>query len=274
MLIRAMEERGIEPFPFTFRDIVARVGYGIEVEAKGIDLKSLDSLLVRPIGRGSLDEIIFRMDLLRSIESLGIPVINPPEAIERAVDKYMALFTLSKSGIPVPRTFVTESPRRALNGFDELGRIVIKPLFGSRGMGITRLDDREVARRIFNDLAYMHHTLYLQEFKRIGRYDIRAFVIGDDVVAAMKRISSGWRKNVSLGARAVAYRPDSEARELAIRSTKALGCVIAGVDLMKTREGYVVNEVNSQPGFRALQGATSIDIAGMMVEFMISRARR
>jgi ribosomal protein S6--L-glutamate ligase/tetrahydromethanopterin:alpha-L-glutamate ligase len=252
--------------------VLARVAYQPQIEVKNQDVYGdLDAVLVRPIGRGSLDEIIFRLDLLHRFERRGITVINPPSSIEKAVDKFYALTLLEEKGMPVPRTIVTESPRRALRAFQEFNEdVVIKPLFGSRGMGITRVTDLEVGRRIFRSLAFLHHVLYVQEFVPHGNRDIRAFVIGNEVVAAMYRIADNWRTNVSQGAKTVAFQPSDEIQKIAVTSAKILGCEIAGVDIMEGPSGYVVNEINSQPGFKGLQSTTQVNIAEAIVDHMIT----
>jgi len=149
-------------------------------------LSDLSALIIRPIGRGSLEEIIFRMDLLHRLQRLGMLIINPPLSIERSVDKYCTLALLEENGLSVPKTVATESHEEALKAFNELGGdIVMKPLFGSRGIGSTRISDSEIAARIFRTVSFYHGVLYLQEFIPHGVSDVRAFVVGDYVVAAM-----------------------------------------------------------------------------------------
>ncbi len=275
-LARAIKARGMEPLTFRFPDVLARIACKPEVEiANGGSLQDVAAIIVRPIGRGSLDEVIFSLDLLHRIERLGVPVVNSPSAVEKAVDKYYALTLLEENGVRVPRTVVTENPARALRAFKELGEdVVVKPVFGSRGMGVTRVSDFEVARRIFRSLAFMHSVLYLQEFVPHGTRDIRAFVVGDRMVAAMYRVADGWRTNVSQGARAVSFKPTSELEALAVHASKVLGCQVAGVDVMEGPQGYVINEINSQPGFRGLQSTTKVDIAGAIVEHVIDLANK
>jgi RimK family alpha-L-glutamate ligase len=272
-----MAERGVEPVCFFFNDLVARIGAEprIALAREGLDVGCLPGIVVRPIGRGSLDEVILRIDLLHRIEREGVLVVNPPRAIERAVDKYYALTLMEDRGLPVARTMVAEDPSTALKAFEELGGdVVVKPLFGSRGLGITRVSDYEVARRIFHTLRYAHHILYLQEFTPHGCRDIRAFVVDGQVVAAIYRVGEGWKTNVSLGAKPVPMKPDEEVKELAVKAAETLGCYVAGVDLMEGPEGYRVTEINSQPGFRGLQTATGVNIAGAIVDFMLSRLKR
>lgn len=271
-LVTIIRKKGIDLVCFRFSDVLARVACKPQVEVKDHDVyNDVDAVLVRPIGRGSLDEIIFRLDLLHRIERRGITVINSPSSIEKAVDKYYALTLLEENGIPVPRTIVTESPRRALRAFQELnGDVVIKPIFGSRGMGITRITNLEIARRIFRSLAFLHHVLYLQEFVPHGNRDIRAFVVGNKVVAAMYRVADTWRTNVSQGAKTVAFQPSDDIKKIAVTAAKILGCEIAGVDIMEGPSGYVINEINSQPGFKGLQSTTHTNIAEAIVNRLIA----
>lgn len=274
---RALVQHSVQPICFTFSDITAEIGsdIAISVQDEVNVLKEMDALIVRPLGRGSLDEIIFRLDVLHRLERGGLFVVNPPSSIEKAVDKYYSLTLLSENGVKVPKTVVTENPDSALEAFDRLGQdIVIKPLFGSQGFGITRVSDKEVARRIFNGLTYSRHVLYSQEFIHHGRQDIRCLVVGGKVVASMSRRARGWKTNVSQGAKPVAIEPSDELKEIAIRSAEILGCRVAGVDILESKEGYFVNEVNSQPGFRGLQITSKVDIAGKIVEYILNELKR
>ena len=237
-------------------------------------VKDLPAILVRPIGRGSLDEVIFQLDVLHRLSRLASHIINHPSAIEKAVDKYHALTLLEEKGVPVPRTIVAEDSRLALEAFDELGGdVVIKPIFGSRGIGITRVTDREVAGRVLRTLAFNHHVLYLQEFISHGNQDIRAFIIGDTVVAAMYRVGKSWKTNVSQGAEAIALKASSEVEALAVKAAKAIGCEVAGVDILESDGKLVINEINSQPGFRGLQSTTKVDLAARIVDYMLDQVR-
>ncbi|MEM2094477.1 MAG: RimK family alpha-L-glutamate ligase [Candidatus Bathyarchaeia archaeon] len=275
-LRKAMETRGFEPICLRFRDLRAAIAMQPEVQTSfGLNVvKEIPCILVRPIGRGTLDEIIFQLDLLHRLERLGTIIVNRPSAIEKAVDKYYALALLEEAGIMVPRTVVCENPKDALHAFDELGGdVVVKPLFGSRGVGITRVTDREVASRIFRSLSFMHNVLYVQEFVAHGTRDIRVFVVGEHVVASMYRVAVGWKTNVSRGAAPVPLSPSREVEELAIKASKVLGCEVAGVDILEGARGFLINEINSQPGFRGLQSTTNLDIAGEIIEYIKSRLR-
>jgi RimK family alpha-L-glutamate ligase len=271
----AMEKHGIAPLCFSFPQLVARIKSKPEVSVDRTDLlTNLSALVIRPIGRGSLEEIIFRMDLLHRLQRLGMLIINPPLSVERSVDKFCALAILEENGLPVPKTVVTESPEEALKAFHELGGdIVMKPLFGSRGMGSTRISDPEIAARIFRAVSFHHGVLYLQEFIPHGVSDVRAFVIGDQVVAAMHRVAESWKTNVSLGAKPVPLRLEKEHEDLAVKAAQVIGCKIAGVDILESPQGPIIVELNSQPGWRGLQSVTSVNIADEIVRYILSELK-
>ena len=275
-LREALDRRGIPYVCFSFPWLVARVGYKPYLNVRNIDiLRDLDALIIRPIGRGSLEEIVFRMDLLYRLERLGFYVVNPPEAIEHCVDKYDLLAILEDHGVPVPKTAVTEDPDEALKAFHELGGdVVVKPIFGSRGIGSTRLTDSEVAYTVFRAISFYHGVIYLQEFVPHGFSDIRAFVIGGRVAAAMRRVATGWKTNYSQGARPESIKLDGQMEELAVKSAELIKCKIAGVDILESPRGPLVVEVNSQPGWRGLQSVTRINIADAIVDFVLSELKK
>ncbi len=274
-LRREMEKQGITPLCFNFSQLVARIKSKPQASVDETDILSeLDALIIRPIGRGSLEEIIFRMDLLHRLQRLGMLIINPPLSIERSVDKYCALALLEENGLSVPRTIATENHEEALKAFHELGGdIVMKPLFGSRGVGSTRISDPEIAARIFRTVSFHHGVLYLQEFIHHGVKDMRAFVIGDHVVAAMHRVAETWKTNVSLGAKPMPLKLDKKTEELAVKAAEVIGCKVAGVDILESSHGPVIVELNSQPGWRGLQSVSSINIAEEIVKYALSELK-
>jgi len=274
-LREAMKRRNITPLCISFPHLLARVGYKPKTSVGETDLlRDLSALIIRPIGRGSLEEIIFRMDLLHRLERLGMLIVNPPSAIERSVDKYYTLALLEERGLPVPRTAVTEDSDEALRAFRELGGdVVLKPLFGSRGIGSTRISDPDVATRVFRTVAFYHGVLYLQEFIPHGFSDIRALVLGDRVLASMRRVAETWKTNVSLGARPVRLKLDKEMEELAVKAAEVIGCRVAGVDILEGPRGPLILELNSQPGWRGLQSVTPINIADEIVEYVLSQVK-
>jgi RimK family alpha-L-glutamate ligase len=274
-LREAMERRNITPVCFNYRQLVARVKYKPDASVGETNiLQDLSAVITRPIGRGSLEEIIFRMDLLHRLERLGMLIINPPLSIERSVDKYHTLALLEEHGLSVPRTAVTESYEEALKCFHELGEdVVMKPLFGSRGIGSTRISDSDIAARVFRTISFHRGVLYLQEFIPHGVSDIRAFVVGDRVIASMHRIAETWKTNVSLGAKPVSINLDDELKNLAVKAAKVIGCKVTGVDILEGPKGPVVVELNSQPGWRGLQSVTKINIADEIIGYILSELK-
>lgn len=275
-LREALTRRSIPHICFSFPRLVARVAYKPELSVGNVKiLEDLDALVVRPIGRGSLEEIVFRMDMLYKLERNGMYIVNPPEAIEHCVDKYDILAILEEKGIPVPKTAVTENVEQAIRAFHELGGdVVVKPLFGSRGIGSTRISDAEVASTIFRALNFHHNVLYIQEFVPHGFSDIRALVVGDSVVAAMRRVANSWKTNYSQGARPEPVKLESALEELAIKAAGLIGCKIAGVDILEGRNGPLIVDVNSQPGWKGLQSVTAFNIADKIVDFVLLDMRR
>ena len=267
---------------FTFPKLVAQLAFKPYFKVRDVRtqqevrlLEDLNALIIRPIGRGSLEELVFRMDMLYKLERLGFYMVNPPEAIEHCVDKYDILAILEDAGVPVPRTVATENVAEALKAFAELGGdVVVKPIFGSRGMGATRIVDPDIADTIFKAITFHHGVIYLQEFVPHGHSDIRAFVVGSRVVAAMRRVAEGWKTNYSRGAKPAPVMLTSEFEEIAVKASKAVGCKVAGVDILEGPDGPKIVDVNSQPGWKGLQMVTKVNIAEEIVNFVLSELKR
>jgi RimK family alpha-L-glutamate ligase len=223
-------------------------------------LEDCDAVIVRGIPRGSLEQVIFRVDALHVLSERGVTCLNSARAIERTIDKFLASALLAGAGVPTPRTIACERPEDALDAFEELGGdVIVKPLFGSMGAGMTRVDDADVAYRVFHALALERAVYYLQEVRE-GR-DIRAFVVGSRVLAAIERTGTGWRANLARGAQAHAIELTAEQERVCVQAAAALGVDYAGVDLL----GESVLELNGIPGWHGLQAATGADVAGALV---------
>ena len=278
-LMRAAKAVGVELDPVPFPKLVGRVKSGrARVEAGGIDLASVDGVLVRMMPPGSLEQVVFRMDALHRLEAAGVPVLNPPGAVESAVDKYLALAKLEAAGLPVPETWVGESATEALKAFEALGGdVVVKPLFGSEGRGLVRVTDPELAVRTFRTLERLGCVLYLQRHVRNPGFDVRAFVLGGRVLGSIRRHAARgeWRTNVAVGGRPEACSIDEESGRLALRSARAVGALMAGVDLLPDLDagGWAVLEVNAVPGWKALAGSTGVDVAAAILSELRDLAR-
>jgi ribosomal protein S6--L-glutamate ligase len=277
---RAASHLGLRFTPVPFPTLTGRLGAGPScVGAGGIDLmRDADAVLVRMMPPGTLEQVVFRMDALHRLVAAGVRVMNPPGAIEAAVDKYLATARLDAAGLPVPPTWCGESARDAQEAFERLGGdVVVKPLFGAEGRGLVRVGDRELARRVFRALEQIGSVLYVQRFIEHPGYDWRVFVLGERVLGAIRRsaVSGDWRTNVAVGGRAEPARLPAEAGPLAIRAARAVGAVMAGVDLLPDADGrLVVLEVNAVPGWKALAAATGIDVATEILRGLLREADR
>ena len=266
-LEEALDRQGALPVYFPITNLAAWIGGRSQVEVQGEHLEDCQALLVRTIPNGSLEQIIFRMDALHRLENLGVKIINSPSTIERTVDKYYTDFLLRDSGIPTPRTMITEDFDQALEAFREMGDVIVKPLFGSEGKGMLRVTDEDTAYRVFRALEQERYIFYLQEFIPHGQEDFRAFIVGDKVVAAMRRRGNSWKTNVAQGAQVDPIELSAPLKDLSIQAARLVGADYAGVDLLPAEDGRVfVLEVNSIPGWRGLSKTVPFNIADVIVE--------
>ena len=250
-----------------YEGLTASIGPRPGLRSGTAELDRADAILARIIPSGSLEQIIFRVDALHRLEERGVRVMNPARAIERTVDKFWTSTILEQCGLPTPETIVCESADEAFAGFRALGDVIVKPLFGSMGLGMVRVSDEEMAWRVFRTIEQIRGVYYLQRTVDHGGRDIRAFVVGGRVLGAIERRSEGWRTNLARGGTARAIRLPEEWSTLAVRAAAAVGAEYAGVDLLPARDGQVfVLEVNGIPGWQGLQEATGLDVAGALVE--------
>lgn len=280
-LERALGARGHRARVLPFDGLRAGIGNSPQLSAGGVPLDGVDAVLVRIIPRGSLEQIIFRVDALHWLEDRGVTVMNSPRAIERAVDKFYTTVRLREAGLPTPDTVVCEGLSDAMAAVDgmlaEGSDVIVKPLFGSMGHGLVRVGDRELAWRVLRSLGQTRPVFYLQRAVDHGGRDIRAFVVGGRVLAAIERLAPAgeWRTNVAVGGEARACSLSPECEELAVRAADAVGADYAGVDLIQSRTGeQFVLEVNAIPGWQGLQRATGVDVAATIVDHLVATAGR
>jgi RimK family alpha-L-glutamate ligase len=257
-----------------YEGLVATIGPAPGLRSRAIELDGMNAVLARIIPSGSLEQIIFRVDALHRLEDRGVRVVNSPRAIERTVDKFWTSALLEQCGVPTPETIICDNAEEALAGFRMLGDVIVKPLFGSMGLGMVRVSDEEMAFRVFRTLEQIRGVYYLQRTIEHDGVDIRAFVIGGQVLGAIERRSKGWRTNLARGGTARVITLTDEWSALAVRAAAAVGADYAGVDLLAGRDGAMyVLEVNGIPGWRGLQEATGLDVAGRLIDFLALRPR-
>lgn len=285
-LRRALRERGHEGVVLPYEALVARLGTARHVRAGltavpaaagadgalPVDVTAADAVLARIIPGGSLEQIIYRVDALHWLEERGVPVVNSPRAIERTVDKFWTSALLQQAGLATPETIVCERRDDAHAAFRALGDVVVKPLFGSMGLGMVRVSDEDMAFRVFRALEEIRAVYYVQRVIPHEGRDVRVFVVGARVLGAIERRAAGWRTNVSRGAEAVPFALPREWATIALCAADAVGADYAGVDLLPAPDGTVyVLEVNGIPGWRGLHDATGIDAAGAIADHLLTR---
>ncbi len=255
-----------------FSQITARLGNvaGARLAVGDTDLTGADALLVRSMPPGTLEQVVFRMNALVRVEQQGTLVLNPPRALEIAIDKYLTLARLVDAGLLVPPTVTCQTCETAMAAFEELGGdVVVKPLFGSEGRGITRVSDPALALRAFRLLEQLGAAIYLQSYIPHFGYDVRVLAIGDQLLAMRRSNPTDWRTNVSRGATTEPAVIDQTQRQLAVTAARAVGAPLAGVDLLPARDGQIyVLEVNAVPGWKALASTLQCDVARLVLNYV------
>ena len=274
LLSRGVDVRRLPATRMTGAVISGKEGaFPASAASLGQSLADEDLLFVRALPSGSLEQVVFRLDILHLLERRGRCVLNGADALERSVDKFLASLLFEEAGLPTVATRLTERADEAMEAFAELGGdVVVKPLFGSEGRGIVRLGDQESAWRVFRALDLGRYVHYVQKFIPHGNDDYRLFVVDGEVTAAMIRRGSQWKSNIAQGARGEAFAPDGAMKDLAVAAARAVGAFYAGVDLLRGDDGilYVV-EVNGIPGWKGLEAATGVDVAAGVVDRALAR---
>jgi ribosomal protein S6--L-glutamate ligase len=240
----------------------------------GQDLPLYDAVIPR-IGASVTH---YGLAVLRQFEMQGVYPLNESVAIGRSRDKLRALQLLARAGIGLPVTAFAHGPRKAEEVLQEVGGapVVIKLLEGTQGMGVILAETEPSAKSIMEAFSAANVNIMVQEFIRESNgSDIRAFVVGKTVVAAMQRTGKkgDFRSNLHRGGKAEAVAISDLERETAVRSAETLGLNVAGVDMLRSNRGPVVMEVNSSPGLEGIEGATGIDVAGEIIGFLERHAQ-
>lgn len=220
----------------------------------------------------------YGLAVLRQFEMQGVYPLNESVAIGRARDKLRALQLLARAGIGLPVTAFAHGPRKAENVIQEVGGapVVIKLVEGTQGMGVILAETEASAKSIIQAFSAANVNILVQEYVREAQgSDIRAFVIGGRVVAAMKRTGKPdeFRSNLHRGGTGEPAFITGEEERTAVQSAGVLGLNVAGVDMLRSGRGPLVMEVNASPGFEGIERATGIDVAGEIIAFLEASAR-
>lgn len=244
------------------------------VHYKGEQINGIEAIIPR-IGASVS---FYGTAVVRQFEMLGVYSLNESVAITRSRDKLRALQLLSRKGIGLPVTGFANSPDDTDDLLDFVGGapVVIKLLEGTQGVGVVLAETKKAAESVIDAFRGLKANFMVQEFiKEAGGADIRCLVIGDKVVAAMKRQGreGDFRSNLHRGGSASLIKITPEERSTAVRSAKVMGLNVAGVDLLRSNHGPVVMEVNSSPGLEGIEKATQKDVAGMIIGFIEKNAK-
>lgn len=217
--------------------------------------------------------------ILRQFEMMGVYSLNESTSITRSRDKLRCLQILSRSGIGLPVTSYAHSPKMTSKLIEIVGGApcVIKLIEGTQGKGVILADTAKAAESVIDGLRQTNAHFLVQQFiPEAGGCDIRAFVIGDKVVAAMMRVAKEgeFRANLHRGGTAVKVELTSAEKAMAVKAAKALGLAVAGVDLLRSSKGPLIIEVNSSPGLQGIERTTELDIATMVIQHIEDNAMK
>jgi len=240
------------------------------------ELGRIDLCFLRSFGSGSFEQVTKRVSIMEHLELSGTFVVNSTQACRRARDKYSTMYALARAELPIPPTYVTEMAHWAYRASKGFKQVVYKPIMGSLGFGSMKFDNADLAFNAYTTLERLGQPLYIQEYVEKPGRDIRAFVLGERVIASIYRIAqpTEWKTNVAQGAQAKAIQLSSKLEKLAIKAARALGLLYAGVDIMEVRKKVVVLEVNGSPSWQGLQKATGVNVAEELVKHVINYIKR
>lgn len=258
--------------PLNCNLVLGEEGPRIFHERRGY-VEGLDAILVRR-GSGITEE---ELALVDHLEGAGFLVINSHASIARARDKFLASRLLATHGVPVPKTVLIKTRAGLEEAFRLLGRApyILKPTRGTHGIGVMLAESRQSAESIFDAFGGSGDGLLIQEFIRESRgIDLRVVVVDGKIVAAMRRKAARgeFRANIHRQGVGEPVKLSARARDLALRAAEVAGLEIAGVDLIESRSGPLVMELNTSPGFEGLERATGADVASEIVEHIAKRA--
>ncbi|MFP6730274.1 MAG: 30S ribosomal protein S6--L-glutamate ligase [Alphaproteobacteria bacterium] len=274
-LVEAAEARGHEiEIINTLRCYMNVTSHRPEVRYQGRKMTGIDAVIPR-IGASIT---FYGLAVLRQFEMMGVYPLNESVAIGRSRDKLRSLQLLSRKGIGLPVTGFAHSTSNTKDLIDLVGGVplVLKLLEGTHGNGVVLAETHQMATSMIDSFRGLKAHFLVQKFiKEAGGADIRCFVVGEKVVASMKRQGKEgeFRSNIHKGGFASVIRITPEERSTAVRAARILGLNVAGVDLLRSNHGPVVMEVNSSPGLEGIEKATGKDVAGLIIEFIEKHAK-
>ncbi len=278
-LENAIEKRGYTPLRIYVDMVEIRMGSGIAVRhavgrSQPVEV-SLEGALLRHLGIfRDFEQLLHRVWVVKAMEESGIYVMNPVMSWLVAGDKTGALLRLTKAGLPVPPTSVSENMFLGYRAVGEWGRVVVKQTRGAMGYGVFLVDNPDVAFHIFSTLMNLNKPIYVQKYLEKNGGDYRVVVVGGRAIGAEFRRGDGWKTNVAQGAKPEAAKLTTELEELAVRAVQVLGLDYGGVDIAETNEGYYILEVNPTMSWQGFKMATGINPADYIVDYLLEKIKR
>jgi ribosomal protein S6--L-glutamate ligase len=247
----------------------------LRIHYKGKEIAGVDAVIPR-IGASVT---FYGTAVLRQFEMMGVYALNKSEPILRARDKLRCMQMLAQQGIGLPSTVFGDNPDDTADLLNLLGPPphVVKLVEGTQGTGVVLAEKPSASRSVIEAFRGLYANFIVQEFIREAKgADVRAFVVGGKVIAAMKRqaLAGEFRSNLHRGGKAEATKLTATETEAALRAAAVMGLSLAGVDLLRSKRGPLVLEVNSSPGLEGIEGATGFDVAGEIVEYLEKRVKR
>ncbi len=275
-LKHAFAKRGVETVFVSLQDCVINLAQqSPQILIPGFDANP-PAAFVRGVSGGSMQQVITRLNILHMLARQDVKIYNKTQAIERTVDKAMTSFLLRMQNVSTPATWVCESKAQVMQIRQQASlnhqQLVLKPLFGSQGLGVRKLQAHEPMPVPMQQ--YVDGVYYLQQFIEVSDtpHDYRVFVVGGKVIAAMRRFGCDWINNIAAGGRCESIEPSFDMIQLALQASQAIDIDYCGVDIIQAKsDEYYVLEVNSIPAWRGLQGVTTLNIADVLVDDFMSK---
>lgn len=269
---------GHELVPIFYRDCLLKFDKKPSLLMKGCKKRDIKVLLVRANFRK--DECGNKSAIIKQFEMEKIPVVNKSLAVSWAKNKFKTMQVLSRHGVPIPKTYVVNRNYKSLDDIAmDIGSfpVIIKTVAGSKGSGVSIIESKRGLRSIIPLIMKEGNSnaMIVQEYVKEARgRDIRVFIVGKKIIAAMERIAAHrneFRSNFHLGGKVRLASLSKEEKRVALKAARVMGLEMAGVDILRTNDGPKVLEVNANPGIEGITKATGKDIAGYVIKYAVKK---
>lgn len=244
---------------------------GKKVTADGIDLSTMDAILIKKIGGRYSPDLLDRLEILRFLEERGVRIFSSPLSIMRVLDRLSCTVTLELAGIPLPPTVVTEDPDHARSAVADYREAVFKPLYTSKARGMTLIGDGPETGDAIERFRADNPIMYIQKRIDLPEQDLGVVFLGGSYLTtyARRRTNGAWNTTTRTGGKYAAYQPSAEIIELARRAQALFDLDFTCVDVVETKQGPLVFEVSAFGGFRGITETSELDPARLLVEYVL-----